>query len=149
MSDSVYVDVSEWTDFDRDVLEFVEKEMPNECKKFMRREGGRLRTATKKMARATIKKKTGNYLAGVKSTKAWKNARGDYGVKVRADHKIAPHTHLIEYGHRVVTRNKRDTGFKSKAFPIYKEANANFQNKFFSDALEFTGQMLENGLTGK
>lgn len=148
MSD-LYCDISEWTKFDVDVLNFVQKEMPVETKKFMRREGGRLKTTTKKIARARIHKKTGNYLKGVKNTRAWRNAKGDYGVKVRGDHKIAPHTHLIEYGHRVVTRRGRDTGYRSKDFNIYRDANTGFQGKFFNDAHVFTGQMMENGLKGK
>ena len=148
MSD-VICDISEWTQFDLDILDFCRKEMPVECKKFMRREGGRLKTATKRMARARIHKKTGNYLKGVKNTRAWKNARGDYGVKVRNDHRIAPHTHLVDYGHKVVTHTGRDTGYRSKDFNIYRDAGAGFQGKFFNDALEFSGQMLENGLKGK
>ena len=127
----------------------LQKEMPQECKKFMRREGGRLATTTKKMARSRIKKKTGNYLKGIKHTKAWKNSKGDYGVKVKASHKIAPHTHLIEYGHKVVTHTGRDTGYRAKAFNIYHDANDAFQNQFYNDALTFTGQMMDNGLKGK
>lgn len=146
---SVEMDIREWTQFDIDVLDFVEKEMPKECKKFMRREGGKLATATKKTARSRIKKRTGNYLKGVKHTKAWKNSKGDYGVKVKASPKIAPHAHLIEYGHKIVTHAKRDTGKKAKAYSIYRDANEDFQNQFYNDALTFTGQMMENGLKGK
>lgn len=159
MSESVYMDIREWEQFDLDVLNFAQKEMPKECKKFMRREGGKLRTSTRKMARAKLykterkaKEKTGNYLKGIRSTKAWQNARGDYGVKVKSNHSIAPHTHLIEFGHKIITRggNKPQSG-KDVAtdFNIYRDANADFQSRFYNDALDFSGQMLENGLKGK
>lgn len=149
MSESVYCDIREWEQFDLDVLDFAEKEMPKECKKFMRREGGKLRTATRKLARSRINKKTGNYLKGIRATKAWQNSKGDYGVKVRSNHSIAPHTHLIESGHKVITKTGRNTGYNAKAFNIYKDANADFQGRFFNDALDFSGQLLENGLKGK
>ena len=149
MNESVYLDVREWDKFDLDILDFVEKEMPKECKKFMRREGGRERTETRREARSTIKKKTGNFLKGVKVTRAWRNAKGGYGVKIRADHRIAPHTHLIEYGHRILTRKRRFTGYRATDFHIYENANEHFQGKFYNDTLVFVGQMLENGLTGK
>ena len=149
MSEGLYADVREWDRYDLDILNFVEDEMPKECKKFMRREGGKLRTATKKEARSTISKKSGNYLAGVKATKAWKNAKGDYGVKVRADQKTAPHTHLIEFGHRMVTRYGDDTGYRATDFHVYQKANEFFRSRFYNDSLDFVGQMLDNGLTGK
>lgn len=145
----LHCDVSEWEEFDLDVLNFVEKEMPNECKKFMRREGNHLKTKTKKESRTKIHKKTGNYMKGMKSTKSWQNARGGYAVKVRADHKIAPHSHLIEYGHRIVTKTGRDTGDRATAYHIYEKANEHFQNTFFNETKDFVGKMMENGLKGK
>ena len=128
MSD-VYCDIHEWTKFDLDVLDFVENQMPKETKKFMRREGGRARTFTKKTGRSLIHKKTGNYFKGIKSSKAWRNSKGDYGVKVYANNAVAPHTHLIEYGHKVVTHTGRDTGYRAKDFHVYEKAREGLNGK--------------------
>lgn len=143
---SAEVDAREWTKFNKDVLKLAEETMPRECKKFMRREGGRLKTATKREARSTIKKKTGNYLNGVKNSRAWRSSSGDYGDKVYSN---APHGHLIEYGHKVVTHNGRDTGFRAKDFHIFEKANDGFQKKFWNDALEFTEKIVADGFKGK
>lgn len=144
MSD-VQLDISEWTDFDRDLLEFVKDTMPRETKKFMRREGGKLRTASRRQARATIKKKTGNYLKGIKNTKGWKNSQGDYGVKVNAR---APHSHLLEAGHYVFRRGK-NTGKRTRAFYIMRDAKSSFEGRFWNDAQEFIYKLVDNGLKGR
>jgi hypothetical protein len=36
--------------------------------------------------------------------------------------RLAPHAHLIEYGHRIVTRKGRDTGKTAKAFEFFRPA---------------------------
>lgn len=145
----IYCDISEWTQFDQDLLTFVEKTMPRETKKFMRREGGKDRTATRREARSTIHKKTGNFVKGVGVTRSWQNSQGGYGVKIKARHDIAPHSHLIEYGHRIVTKLGRDTGKRATAFYIYKRANEAFASRFWLDCQGFIYNLVDNGLKGK
>ena len=60
MSD-VELDITEWKKYNKDLLYLIEETLPRECKKFMRREGGRLATASRRKARETVRKKTGNY----------------------------------------------------------------------------------------
>lgn len=40
----------------------------------------------------------------------------------RGKGRLAPHAHLIEYGHRIVTHKGVDTGKMAKAFPFFGEA---------------------------
>lgn len=144
MSDIV-CNISEWEDYNKDLLYLIEETMPKECKKFMRREGGRLRTKSRQTARAKVNKKTGNYLGSIKSSRAWKNSTGGYGVKAYAS---APHAHLIEYGHYVYRRGV-NTGKRTRAFHTMKEAHEAFQSAFWRDCDTFIGQLVENGMKGK
>ena len=138
-------DISEWTEFDKDLLRFVEDTMPRETKKFMRREGGRLRTLSRQTGRASVRKKTGNYFKGIRSTRAWKNSMGGYGVKVRA---TAPHSHLLETGHYVYRRGV-NTHKRTRAFEIMKRANRSFEGRFWGDCQTFIYGLVDNGLKGK
>lgn len=144
MSDGA-LDISEWEEYNQDLLYLIEETMPKECKKFMRREGGRLRTASRQTARSSVRKKTGNYFKGIKSSKGWRNSAGGYGVKVYA---TAPHSHLLEEGHDVYRRGV-NTGKRTRAFKIMKNANVAFASRFWQDCDAFIGQMVENGMRGK
>lgn len=146
MSNSVNLDISEWESFNKRVLELAEETMPRETKKFMRREGGRLATTTRKLARSTVKKKTGNYFKSIKSSKAWRNSQGGYGVYALASHKTGPHAHLLEYGHRIVI-GKRDTGKKTRDFRIFEKAAGDFDKKFAGDTEEFIDNLLDSNFT--
>lgn len=145
---AVNLDVSEWDKLNRDILNLAEETMPRETKKFMRREGGRLATTTRKLARATVHKKTGNYFKSIKSSKAWKNGSGGYGVYAYATRKgsIGNHAHLLEYGHRVVIR-RTYTGKRARAFRIFHNAAGDFEGRFYSDAEVFVQNVVESGFT--
>lgn len=140
---TVHVDAHELDQLDRDILKLVDETMPNELKKFMRREGGRAATATRRTARGTVKKKTGNYFRSIKASRAWRNSAGGYGDKV---YSTAPHAHLLEYGHRIVTHTGRDTGKKTRAFEIMSKGIQSFEGRFYADTEVFIGQMVEKGL---
>lgn len=143
MSD-VELDITEWKKYNKDLLYLIEETLPRECKKFMRREGGRLATASRRKARETVRKKTGNYFKSIKSSRAWKNSRGGYGVKAYSS---APHAHLLESGHEIYIRGY-PTGRKSRAFNIMKQANEGFQNKFWKDCEDFVAKVMEEGVKG-
>ena len=147
MSD-VICDISEWEDYNKDLLFLIEETMPRECKKFMRREGGRLRTVSKQTARSTVNKKTGNYLASIKASKSWRNSRGGYGVYVFTSRPPGFHAHLLEYGHRVYRRGV-PTAKRARAFHIMENANRVFESRFWKDCDTFIGQMVDDGMKGK
>lgn len=142
---AVDLDVSEWNKFNQNMLELAQETMPRETKKFMRREGGRLATTTRKIARATVHRKTGNYFKSIRSSKAWENKRGGYGVYAYStrNNNLGNHAHLLEYGHRVIIR-KTNTGKRAKDYRIFEKAGKSFEGKFMSDAAEYIDKLLES-----
>lgn len=125
----------------REILKIAQNDMPRETKKFIRTEGRKLRTATRKKARKRVKKKTGNYLKGIKSGKAY-IYRGNGGLSIRVyAGKPAYHGHLIEYGH--IIKNKKggpELGFV-RGFNVFDEAGKEFQSEFFSDTEKFIDEI--------
>ena len=148
MSD-ISVDVSEWKKLDRDILFLAEETMPRECKKFMRREGGRAATTTRKLAKATFKKKTGNYFRSIRGSRAWKSSYGSYGVKVYAKRPEGSHAHLLEYGHKVLIRGKYPISRRADDFHTIQKGTESFENRFASDCQAFVDELVEKGMRGK
>lgn len=65
------------------------------------------------------KQKTGNLAKSLIS----RIGRGNRpSAWVRAGRRLAPHAHLIEYGHRIVTPGGRDTGRRSREIPFWRDA---------------------------
>lgn len=87
------------TEFQEDLLEVAQKEMPNEMQKVMRKVGNRGATWARREARAKLKSQpTGNYMKGIKSGRPFIDNEGKIVVRIL---NTAPHAHLIEYGHEV------------------------------------------------
>ena len=82
-------------------------------KPFLRKEANKLRKQTVNGARR-LGKKTGNYLKSIKRGKVY-NYRGSQAIRV---YSYAPHAHLIEEGHRMVTHDGREVGFERGVRPI-------------------------------
>lgn len=152
---AVDLDVSEWNKFNLDMLELAEETMPKETKKFMRREGGRLATTTRKLARATVHKKTGNYFKSIRGSKAWRNQKGGYGVYAFSTRKdnLGNHAHLLEYGHdqevgkyvpALKAKLQKD---RVKGYQIFEKAGKSFENRFASDTAEYIDKLLESNFT--
>ena len=76
-----------------EILNIAQKDMPKKTKKFMNQEGQKLKKITKQKAKQAVKKKTGNYLKGIKKGKMY-IYRGDGGLSVRV-YGAAPHSHLL------------------------------------------------------
>lgn len=96
------------TEFQKDLLAVAQVKLPKESFKAMRRIGNRATTHVRRKSRALVKKKTGNYHKAFKRGKVWK-AKGDK-IIVRVLN-TSPHGHLIEYGHRQVTKDGQEVGF--------------------------------------
>ncbi len=151
MSD-IAVDISEWDELDADILYLAMEALPRECKKFMGKEGRKLKATTKKLGRKTIHKKTGNYFKSIKGTKGWKNSRGGYGVRVQSTRPPAYHGHLLEYGHDIKIRGKyepKNGKKRTEAFNIMHDANKMFANQYYGDCQGFVDELVENGMRGR
>ena len=121
----------ELSDYEKKLIQIAEKDYPKACERFMRAEAGRAVTHFRKHARATIKKKSGNYLKGFKKgRKVYKWTDAKYNILV---HNTAPHAHLIEYGHRAVTADGRDTGKFVPGKHIVENASKTFEKQFAKD----------------
>lgn len=97
----------------------------------MRKEGTKLRKETKKEARK-LGKKTGNYLKSIKRGKVYKY-NGAQAVRV---YSAAPHAHLIEEGHRMVTHDGKEVGFV-RGHHVFEIASKNFETEYFTDLDNF------------
>ena len=86
-------------------LERTARESPKLQKKFMRQEGSKLLRRTKAEAKR-VKVKTGNYKKSIKRGKVYEYD----GAQVIRVYSTAPHAHLIEDGHRMVTHDGLEVG---------------------------------------
>ena len=68
---------------------------PVKAQKFMRAEAKEARNRLRQNYKLTTRKKTGNLLKGIRTTRVQK-FNGDYQIRVK---NVAPHAHLIEHGH--------------------------------------------------
>lgn len=97
------------TELQRDLYEVVKKKLPKESKKVMRKVGSKARTKVARKSRTEVHKVTGNFQKGWVREKVKTNADGELCVTVK---NYMPHAHLIENGHRMVTKNGREYGFR-------------------------------------
>lgn len=94
------IDTSDLDDFAKTLLSYAGTEQPKKSKKFLQKEGNKLRKKTLSKAKSLTNKKTGNYYKGIKRGKVYHyRDKNNNSVRVYGG---SPHAHLIEYGHRQV-----------------------------------------------
>lgn len=109
-----------------DELGRAARRAPKQAKKLMRTQGTRLKAKTSSVAKQRVRKKTGNYLKGIKRGKVYTYRSADtHAIRV---YSAAPHAHLIEDGHRVVV-NGQELGF-APGKHIFADARTAYQPKF-------------------
>lgn len=109
-------------------LQKVGREFPKKQKSFMQKEGTKLRSKTRQQAK-TVGKKTGNYLKSIKRGKAYRYQGDTMAIRV---YSAAPHAHLIEDGHRMVTPDGREVGFVP-GHHVFEIAGKAFEPKYVMD----------------
>lgn len=110
-------------------------------KQFLQKEGNKLRNETKSIARAKVKKKTGNYLKRIKRGKVYLYQGDTWAIRA---YSTAPHAHLIEDGHNIVRGGEivgHVTGKK-----IFQSAERKFSEDYFKDVEQFVDDVLDEGL---
>ena len=138
----VLFDVVELDKYYEKILKIAQDTMPRESKKFMRQEGRKLRTVTRKKARKKVKKKTGNYLKGIKTGKVYKY-KGNDALAIRVyGSKPAHHAHLIEYGHIIRNKAGNEIGFV-KGYNVFSEAGNDFRKTFEDDTNKFINEVAD------
>lgn len=142
-------DIHELTDFEQELIKLAVEVMPRESKKFLNKEGTKLKRCTLNIAKEKVKKKTGNYYKSIKKGKVYKYndslAIRCYASNAKDSDKSAPHAHLIEYGHRLVTKDGREIGWVDGKF-VFEESEQEFQGTFFNDCEDFIDEVLDKGL---
>lgn len=95
------------TDFQNDLLR-VERSSEKVFKEAVRTSGNKATSHVRKKAKSLVKKDTGNYHKKFKRGKVFIGPDGAMTVRVL---NTSPHGHLIEDGHRQVTKDGREVGF--------------------------------------
>lgn len=135
-------DISEIDEFLDEMLQLAEEKMPQESKKFLRAEGNKLRKGTLKEAKLSVKKDSGNYFKGIKRGKVYKYKGDEMAIRVYG---ASPHSHLIENGHRLVSKDGKELGFV-KGYRVFERAAKKFEDEFFDDCEDFIDDLLGKGL---
>lgn len=138
------INTSELDAFSRELLEMANNELPKESKKFLRTEATKLRKKTLDKAKSLTNKQTGNYYKGIKKGKV-------YHYKDKKNNSIrvygrSPHAHLIEYGHRQVSKNGVESGFVEGKH-VFEKAKNEFESEFNSDCEKFISDVVVEGLS--
>lgn len=131
------------TEFQRDLMR-TSRKLPKQMPKIMRKIGSKARTHVAKKSRQLIKKDTGLYHKKWKRGKVFTN-NGEIVVRI---YNSAPHAHLLEEGHRQVTKDGREVGFVRGKYPM-KKGIQEFESSGMVDDMfsEWIDQMLrENKL---
>lgn len=140
-------DTRELTKFQRELIDIAQKKMPKESKTFLRTQGKKLRKETLAAAKSSgIKKKTGNLYKGIKTGKVYTfKSNGGLSIRVYGGNP-GYHIHLLEYGHRQVTKDGKEVGFvKGKKF--FEKAAKQFESVHYDDVQKFLDAALEKGLS--
>lgn len=135
-------DYGELSDFTSKMLTLANETMPKESKKFLKKNAAKLAKKTKNKAKKSVIEDTGNYFNSIKSGKVYKYRGQDLSCRTYSS---APHSHLIEHGHRKVTKSGKEVGFVA-GFHIFEKAAKEFQNEYYADCEKFIDEMIDKGL---
>ena len=123
-------DVTELDTFARNMQRSAQQ-FQRKQKTFLRKEGTKLKSKTVSRARA-LGRKTGNYIKSIKRGKVY-DYNGAHAVRV---YSAAPHAHLIEEGHRMVTHDGREVGFVP-GHHVFEAAGREFETQYLVDVEDF------------
>lgn len=137
-------DITDLTNFEKKLLNMaVGFEKGKYAKTFLRTEGTKLRRKTLSSAKSKVKKDTGNYFKSIKKGKVYLyKGNGTWAIRVYSS---APHAHLIEKGHRQVTKDGKEIGYV-QGKRVFEDSEKQFTEEYFSDVQNFLDDVLEKGL---
>lgn len=129
-------------DFDKTV-KLISENYPKEVKKFMQKEGNKLKRLTLKIAKASVKKMSGNYFKGIKRGKYYRYEKtGADSIRVYVG-EPAYHGHLIEHGHEMVSHSGTSTGIYVHGYHVFKKAEDKFKSDYERDSEKFADEIVE------
>lgn len=131
------------TEFQEDLLVLAQGKIPRESFKIMRKIGNRATTHVRRQARSLVNKKTGTYYKRIKRGRVFKDSQDQTVVRVINS---APHAHLIEYGHNMVTKKGRTVGYVPGKNVMEKGSQSFDASGEFEQMLsKWLDEMLESG----
>ncbi len=130
--------MDDFKQFEKDLLKLSKDLKSPETKKFLKKQGIKLKKKTEKIAKSKVKEKTGRYIKSIKSGKVY-DFEGSYSSRV---YSTAPHAHLVEYGHKIVSKTGETKGFKSGAY-VFEEARKEFEEEFTGAIDEYINGIYE------
>lgn len=110
-------------------------------KQFLKKEGNKLQKETKSIAQSKVKKKTGNYLEGIKRGKVYLYQGHTWAIRA---YSTEPHAHLIEDGHNIVIDGQVKGYVTGKK--VFQTAERRFSEDYFKDVEQFVDDVLDEGL---
>ena len=113
----------------RETIEYLEKIFPKETKSIARKVGNKVRTIVRREFRARVKSETGNAQKSIKRGNPFEDISGEMTIRVYASSKLAPHYHLLENGHRIVTKKGVEKGYK-EGYHVFEKANGEIEANF-------------------
>ena len=145
MSDAVF-DTAQLDQWAKDMLQIAETKLPKEAKKFLRKEGNQLRKETIKEAKNKVRadhKKPERYKSAVHYHKSIKRGRvyryrGDLSIRA---YSMAPHAHLLEYGHRLLSHGKEVGVVPGVA--VFETARKRFEQTFVDDCEHWIDEVMD------
>ena len=138
------IDTSDLDDFAKQLLNMAAVELPKESRKFLKDEGNKLRKKTLNKAKSLANKKSGNYYKGIKRGKVYHfKDKKNNSVRVYGG---SPHAHLIEYGHRKVTKDGKEVGYVEGKH-VFEKSKNEFESEFNKDCEKFIDDVVLEGLT--
>jgi len=134
-----------------DDLEKMSEAVPKLTKKFLNKEGTKLKSAVKKLAKTRLRVDSGNYMKHLKRGKPYQYKGVDWSIRV---YNAAKHAHLLEDGHDILARGKKGkkqkkgtgkkVGYKN-GYHIHADAERRFVNTYVKDAMDFLDDVLDEG----
>ena len=121
-----------------DVL--LARQYPKLTDKFLKKEGTKANKVMRQVAKGTVKKITGNYHKGF--TKGRKVYDWNDNSRNLMLYNKSFHAHLIEYGHRVVSKTGKATGKYVPGKHVMEIAIKQFENQFTHDVENDLGEFI-------
>lgn len=132
-------DASEIDAFTRELLELAQNQIPKKSKKFIRKEGSKLKRKIKRDARKKVQDLTGNYYDSIKRGKPYLFKGQLMSIRVYSS---APHAHLIEHGHVIVTHGMENGMVKGKY--VFEDASNDFKRIYYRDCKTFVDEIFNS-----
>ena len=138
------LDLTELDRLNLEMLKMANETCPEETKKFIRKQGAVLKKEMRAQYKEKTKKKTGNLLKGMHESAPYQY-EGSYQVRVSNN---APHAHLIEYGHKMLGHDKKETK-RDEVKGLYpaQAAGEGFAREYMENVDDFIDELLEKGFS--